>query len=205
MLGQFKISYTNKRNRSGYKLVQRLDKVGILLEGWIVPKHADAPAEDVIFDEKVFEEFFKLFDYYKDKDMQATEILRFYNKYGPLQGFQRERLKDTIGLIDLLRVDDSKRKNLKNPGLRYTLPLGEFEHWEDGKVLLTFKPKSLSEAIFTAWTFNWDSVDLTKCKYLEEFGLRKKCKKFFQGERTTKLFCSDECRKAYSYKKKGTL
>ena len=170
MYGQSRISYTNKRSRSGYKTKGN----------WIIPNSDDAPLVDVVFDEKVFEEFFKLFDYYKDPDIQAKEVLRFYNKYGPLQGQHRERLQDTIGLIDALRVDNEKRNNNKLVELRYQLPDTSFENWEDGKVLLTFKPTTLNHAIYTAFLFNWDSVQLIKCKYMENYGSRNKCKKYFQ-------------------------
>jgi len=193
MYGQSRISYTNKRSRSGYKTKGN----------WIIPNSDDAPLVDVVFDEKVFEEFFKLFDYYKDPDIQAKEVLRFYNKYGPLQGQHRERLQDTIGLIDALRVDNEKRNNNKLIELRYQLPDTSFENWEDGKVLLTFKPTTLNHAIYTAFLFNWDSVQLIKCKYMENYGPRNKCKKYFQVQHASKQFCSDGCRKAFYDKERG--
>ena len=210
MDGQFKISYTNKKNRSGYKIINGMDEKGIkspcsmnvFKSGeMIVPKKKDALTENVIFDEKVFEEFFKLLSYYKNMDIQAKEILRFYDKYGPLQGQAREKLKDTRDLIDLLRIDDENRKNNEHTLLRYQMPRQEYEHWEDGKILLTFKPKTLSEAIFTAWAFHWNTAGLTKCKHLEEFGPRKKCKNFFQKEHASKVFCTSGCRKAYHDKR----
>ena len=193
MYGQSRISYTNKRSQSGYKIKG----------DWIIPNSDDAPLVDVVFEEKVFEEFFKLFNYYKDPDIQAEEVRRFYNKYGPLQGRHRERLQDTIGLIDSLRVDSEKRNNNELVEIRYPLPNISFENWEDGKVLLTFKPTTLNYAIYTAFLFNWDSVQLTRCKYMENYGPRNKCKRYFQVQHASKQFCSDGCRKAFYDKERG--
>ena len=193
MYGQMRISYTNKRSRSGYKIKG----------DWIIPNIDDAPLVDVVFEEKVFEEFFKLFNYYKYPDIQAKEVERFYNKYGPLQGRHRERLQDTIGLIDALRVESEKRNNNELIKFRYQVPVPSLENWEGGKTFITYKPTTLNQAIYLAFLFNWQSVQLTQCKYMKNYGPRNKCKKYFQVQHASKQFCSDGCRKAFYDKERG--
>jgi len=190
-LSPTRISYTNKRNQSGYKISN----------DWIIPNSDDAPLVDVVFDEKVFEEFFKLFNYYKYPDIQIKEVERFYNKYGPLQAGHKEMLLDIIDFIDALRVDSEKIKNGGLPEVRYRLPYPSLKQWEDGQSYLTFNPYTLHHAIYTAFLFGWYSVQLTECKYMENYGPRKDCKMFFEA-RSSKKFCSDACRAGY-YMKKG--
>lgn len=169
---------------------------------WIVPIHNDAPNEDVIFEPKIFEEFVRLFGFYNHKDIQTKEIRRFYDKYGPLQGAQRERVKDAMGIIDILTIHNRKRNNDEALSMLYQLPRQEFEPWENGKIFLTFKATTLAQAIFTYWALNWDDVGLTKCKFFEDFGERSKCQKLFKKKHAKKEFCSPGCRKAY-FRKKG--
>ena len=201
MLSNLQIQYTCKVNKSGYEAYQKLDSEGISRETWIEPIHKKAGEKAVEFTHEIFLEFFRIFETYRYHELQEEVALDFYRKYGPLYGFQRERLQDFIGLVDLININEQKRKEGELPSSDNFFPEITFEHADDGTIVPTFQPTSLQGAIMCAWAFHWERPKMEECLYKKEYGLRKGCEKFFEV-RDSKKFCSDACRAGY-YMKKG--
>jgi hypothetical protein len=203
MLAEIRIDYQCKVNRSGYELFFQSENG----EPWIKPKKIDAPETVRPFNRETFSRFFKISE---DPKNEAVLTLDFVNAYGVLESGDYHRLQNISAWSTYLKIKDKQRASGEVKTIEHLKFLNlnsgfSFEIWEDGKVLPTYKPTSLGQALYFGWVFGWTTPELKECKYHKRYGFRKGCESFFSSTRNDAEFCANKgrCRAAYHQKQKG--
>ena len=171
----------------------------------ICPITKNANIVTVTFDEPIFEEFYALLDYPQGSQEQIVRVVDFYNRYGPVFGEHTDIMKNILNYLEFIKICDTQRADGERVRVdKAYLPELEFDIWEEGKVLPTYKPKNLMSALYAAWIFKWKNVPKRECKFHKDFGVRKGCEVFFIPKTDRAEFCSNDgkCRAAWHQKKK---
>ncbi len=167
--------------------------------------NCEANIKTITFSEVVFESFFNLLACPQGSQEQIEGVVDFYNRYGPVFADHTDILKEILAFLDFIRICDTQRANGERVRVdKAYLPELEFDIWEEGKVLPTYKPQNLKSALYAAWIFEWRDLRKRECKFHKDFGVRKGCEVFFIPKTDRAEFCSNDgkCKAAWHQKKK---
>lgn len=195
MYAEIEIVFQCQVSQSRYKIIDGEEPNN----RWIVANNPRAPVtpSNLPFNAETLARYLKIAE---DKNHAEEMALDFVNTYGMLWPSTNYRIQEIVAWSTYLRLKDIARasgepiKKWNKVDLNEKL---EFEVWEEGKVLPTYRPTSLGEALYLAWFFGWQTTPLKKCKFFAKYGHRTGCHNFFTSKRKDKMFCSDNCRTQY--------
>ena len=221
-ISKFQIDFKNKKAKLGYEW-------GGTNNSFLIPIRNQQENEEVRFTSETFKHFLRLRSYYKDTEKLKYEGKKFFNKWGRF--VYPEKTPDELKLMGSIHFIESFVFDLlssKIPSLSYiasekltvkedgslswnfndvigTLQIS-FDWEEKGKKIIpTYHPINLWEAIKLQLLLTGSDAhdDMIECLHYSTYGIKKGCLQYTKG-RADKKFCSDQCRTAYSIKKRMT-